>query len=618
MKIKIIFSFLAVAFFSAGILFAYQGGLIKGSVLGDTVSVTTDMAPLHIPYDVAVTLTGPESVRVTWQHSYVGDSAVKYQVFRNGSAVKYVTSKQYDDNSVEKGKAYTYSVRAVTSEQMSPMSGPASISVPAPVDIPTGTDESETMDGTENTASTVEPGLKVADAIPPSSPSGVISRLAATGGVEVVWKASSDNVGIHGYRIYRNGAVLGTSKTRTFMDADVRPGARYAYAVVAVDTAGNVSQMSSKTDIFVPQTATAADGDTVLGGGGAAASADMTPPSAPSGLSVEVLGGHAVRVRWEVANDDVGVANYMVYRDGTNIGMTFSATYYDDITALPGKRHAYHVVARDIAKNESAPSATGYVDIPVDGAEKEPFLVPRVFTAGTEPAPEKIFRDADADGLSDAEENRLGTNPGVADTDGDGFVDGDEIRAGFDPLKYSKGDKSDKITFESPKDSAIRENADLVDVRYTVRKIERRVSEETGRVMTKLSGTGLPNSIITVYVYSDPIVIVAKTDANGNWTYELDRDLEDGDHEVYVAVTDNIGRITAKSEPIPFVKTAEAITVQAAGAAEQGMVANQSPIDRYFTQYVVAGFLLALLFVVIAIVVIYRRSSSGTDKPMEQ
>lgn len=41
--------------------------------------------------------------------------------------------------------------------------------------------------------------------------------------------------------------------------------------------------------------------------------------------------------------------------------------------------------------------------------------------------------DADVDGLSDPEEQLLGTNPAITDTDGDGFQDGAEVASGYDP-----------------------------------------------------------------------------------------------------------------------------------------------------------------------------------------
>lgn len=173
-------------------------------------------------------------------------------------------------------------------------------------------------------------------------------------------------------------------------------------------------------------------------------------------------------------------------------------------------------------------------------------------------------RDSDHDGLSDVDEVRYGTNPKSADSDLDGFLDGDEVKGGFDPLKYSAGDQSDRIVFESPKVSG-----EIKKEVYTVKNVSLQGAESKEQKI-HLSGKGLPNSFVTIYVYSDPIVLTVKTDSEGNWTYELDKELEDGKHEAYVAVTDNTGKITAKSEPLLFVKTAQAVTViPEANAAEE-------------------------------------------------
>ena len=44
--------------------------------------------------------------------------------------------------------------------------------------------------------------------------------------------------------------------------------------------------------------------------------------------------------------------------------------------------------------------------------------------------------DSDGDGLTDAEEAELGTDPSLNDSDGDEFNDGDEVAAGTDPLDF--------------------------------------------------------------------------------------------------------------------------------------------------------------------------------------
>ncbi len=61
-----------------------------------------------------------------------------------------------------------------------------------------------------------------------------------------------------------------------------------------------------------------------------------------------------------------------------------------------------------------------------------------------------IFKDSDGDGLTDAEEVALGTDPNNPDTDGDGYEDGVEVESGYDPLKPAPGDKIIQENQEEP------------------------------------------------------------------------------------------------------------------------------------------------------------------------
>jgi hypothetical protein len=88
----------------------------------------------------------------------------------------------------------------------------------------------------------------LADNIAPSIPVNVSARNAG-GQVNVTWDAASDNVGVTGYRIFRDGAQVGVSGTLNFNDANVVGGTSYRYTVVAHDAAGNPSMPSSEVTI---------------------------------------------------------------------------------------------------------------------------------------------------------------------------------------------------------------------------------------------------------------------------------------------------------------------------------------------------------------------------------
>jgi len=67
--------------------------------------------------------------------------------------------------------------------------------------------------------------------------------------------------------------------------------------------------------------------------------------------------------------------------------------------------------------------------------------------AGCEPE-ETAAPDSDDDGLTDAEESDLGTDPDNADSDGDTIADGAEVDAGLDPLSVDTDDDSYQDNWE--------------------------------------------------------------------------------------------------------------------------------------------------------------------------
>ncbi|MGB2631398.1 MAG: Ig-like domain-containing protein, partial [Minisyncoccales bacterium] len=75
-----------------------------------------------------------------------------------------------------------------------------------------------------------------------------------------------------------------------------------------------------------------------------------------------------------------------------------------------------------------------------------------------------------------------------------------------------------------------------------------------GKTGIRFNGWGLPNAYVTLFIFSSPVIVVVKTDDQGRWTYVLDKALDDGQHEVYAALTNSAGGIEARSEVLVFTK----------------------------------------------------------------
>jgi len=73
--------------------------------------------------------------------------------------------------------------------------------------------------------------------------------------IRLTWAASTDNVGVVGYGIQRDGRRVASLRdgTTTFLDGQLEPGTTYTYQVRAFDAAGNESALSSATSATTPE-----------------------------------------------------------------------------------------------------------------------------------------------------------------------------------------------------------------------------------------------------------------------------------------------------------------------------------------------------------------------------
>ncbi|MEC4684471.1 MAG: fibronectin type III domain-containing protein [Nitrospirota bacterium] len=85
-----------------------------------------------------------------------------------------------------------------------------------------------------------------ADTTSPSTPADLTVTVVSSGQTDIAWTASTDNVGVTGYKIYRDGTVIGTSATTSYSDTNLNASTQYCYAVSAYDAADNESGQSTE------------------------------------------------------------------------------------------------------------------------------------------------------------------------------------------------------------------------------------------------------------------------------------------------------------------------------------------------------------------------------------
>ena len=93
----------------------------------------------------------------------------------------------------------------------------------------------------------------------PTASAGLAVTDVSTSRLTLTWDRSTDNAAVAGYKIYRDGILLGFSQTNSFEDKMVEPAAGYTYNVSAYDTALNESPLSVTFQVKTPEPSTRPD-----------------------------------------------------------------------------------------------------------------------------------------------------------------------------------------------------------------------------------------------------------------------------------------------------------------------------------------------------------------------
>lgn len=197
------------------------GGLVMVMVVllafpPDPVAAADTTAP-SVPVGVGGSV-GSSSISMTWAAATDDVGVRGYLVHRDGQFRAWIPSgTSYTDTTVTVGVAYRYEIRA--QDAAGNNSAP---SAPLILGIGVGPPPSN-------------------DTVPPSSPTNVVAQSGDTN-VALTWSPATDNVGVSGYLVHRDGQFLAwVPGSTSYTDGAVTLGQTYRYEIRAQDAAHNNS-----------------------------------------------------------------------------------------------------------------------------------------------------------------------------------------------------------------------------------------------------------------------------------------------------------------------------------------------------------------------------------------
>jgi chitodextrinase len=167
----------------------------------------------------------------------------------------------------------------------------------------------------------------------PSVPTNLVATATSAISVGLTWTASTNATG---YRVYRDGALIGAVTDTAYTDLTVPPATSYSYVVTALGEGGQESVGSTPATGTTPQLP------------------DVTAPSQPPALTGRAVSSTRIDLSWAPSSDDRGVAGYRLYRNDVLVATSSSLTFSDTgLAAFSSYRYAVRAV--DAAGNVSTP-----------------------------------------------------------------------------------------------------------------------------------------------------------------------------------------------------------------------------------------------------------------------
>jgi fibronectin type 3 domain-containing protein len=194
-------------------------------------AITSDTTPPTSPANLVAAAASASQINLSWTSSTDNVGVSGYRIERcqaagcsNFAQIATPTGTSFSDTGLTASTSYSYRVRA--------------------------TDAAGNLGPYSNTATMTTQAAS--DATPPTSPANLVAAAAGASQINLSWAASTDNVGVSGYRIERcqgtacsTFAQVATTAGTSFSDTALTASTSYSYRVRATDAAGNLSGYSN-------------------------------------------------------------------------------------------------------------------------------------------------------------------------------------------------------------------------------------------------------------------------------------------------------------------------------------------------------------------------------------
>jgi chitodextrinase len=285
----------------------------QSTVSASTLAASDTQAPT-VPTGLVGTAVSSSQINLSWNPSTDNVGVTGYYVYLNDVALTTTATTSFQHTGLTAGTTYNYRVSSYDAAANNSAWTATPVSVTTP---------------------------PAADTIAPSVPSGLTATAVSPAQINLSWAASTDNVGVSGYRVYRAGTLLATlGAVTSYQSTGLAPSTTYSYTVQAVDAAGNASAQSASASATTQ------------------AASDTIAPSVPTGLAAAAVSSTQINLSWAASTDNVGVSGYRVYRAGTLLATLGAVTSYQSTGLAPSTTYSYTVQAVDAAGNASAQSTS--------------------------------------------------------------------------------------------------------------------------------------------------------------------------------------------------------------------------------------------------------------------